>query len=395
MSRTIIHVDMDSFYVSVERLRDPSLEGLPIAVGGSADGRGVVASASYEARAYGVRSAMPMGQAIRLCPHLKVISSPYSYYETFSRELKEIFQQFTPLVEMASQDEAYLDMSGTEKLLGPPLKAAQSLRQKVLSQTRLPCSLGVGCNKLIAKVASALCKPAGLLWIPHQSEREFLAPLSIRKLPGIGEKAAARLRELGFKTISDIQNADPKYLERHFGEAGGEWHSRSLGIHEAMVQTESSPKSIGHEETFTTDQTDEAFLDGILSNLSEKVAWRLRKTDLWSKTIILKYRYQGFETHTASLTLPSATRDEQVILETVRHLFREKWSGRPIRLLGVTASNLREERNQLDFFLSPDEEKSEKFHRLLDAVREKHGYGALRRASSGGRHEEKNENQWG
>lgn len=394
--RLVVHLDMDSFYVSVERLRDPSLIGKPVAAGGSADGRGVVSSASYEARAFGVRSAMPMAQALRLCPHLIVVSSPFSLYAEYSQQIATILRRFTPLVQMASQDEAYLDLTGTGRLWGPPLVCAGRIRAAIVQETGLPCSLGVATNKVVAKVASALCKPRGLLYIPEGSEEPSFRPLPVGRLPGIGPRTRERLGELGLSTLGQLADYGPERLQRLFGSHGEDMARLARGISHAPVEPETDAKSIGAEETFAQDETDPLFLDGILSNLAEKVAWRLRRGGALAATVVLKLRYHDFETHTVSRTVESPIDDEAELLRVARELLHQSWvRTRPVRLLGITGSNLVRGRQQLDLLQSGTNERLDRLHKAIDSVRERHGYEKLKRGSSGGRGEEKNERHWG
>lgn len=393
---TIIHVDMDCFYVSVERLLDPELEGKPVAVGGTPEGRGVVASCSYEARRFGVRSAMPMGRAVQLCPSLIVVQGTFSRYAEFSRQVYDVLASFTPLVQMASQDEAYLDLTGTERLWGTALAAAQLIRDRVSGDTRLPCSLGVAANKLVAKVASGIAKPKGLLFIPQGSEETFFAPLPIDYLPGVGPRSAERLRSLGIETLGQLRGTSAKVLEQHFGNMAEELQERARGFSNSPVITDEPAKSISAEETFDHDSADRGFLDGILSNLCEKVAHRLRKHEIRACTVTLKFRYGDFETHTASSTLPFPIDDEAEMLRAVRRLLEVKWDGgRALRLVGVAGTNLIADRVQLDLLDPLGEEKRQRLHEAVDRIRGKHGYGSVKRGSSAGRGEEMNDRRWG
>jgi len=387
---------MDCFYVSVERLLDPSLEGKAIAVGGAADGRGVVASASYEAREYGVKSAMPMARAVSLCPHLTVVSGKYSRYSDYSRHIEKILLDFTPLVQMASQDEAYLDLTGTERLWGPALQAAQSIRERILAETELPCSLGASSKKLVSKIASGLCKPRGLLYVPDGSEEHFLAPLPVKRMPGVGPKTQQRLKEHGIEYLGQLAELPDGQLEALFGSNGTDLAARARGEFDSPVIVDEPAKSISGEETFGEDLTDFSLMAGVLSNLCEKVAYRVRKAACRSATVTLKYRYSDFETHTAAKTLPAPTDDEADLLEAARELLAKRWQqGRPVRLLGVAAGNLIYNRHQMDFLESDTEERKKRLHEAIDRARLKHGYGIMRRASSSGPAEEKNERQWG
>ncbi|MCB2155594.1 DNA polymerase IV [bacterium] len=389
----IFHVDMDSFYVSVERLKDPSLIGKPVIVGGTPGGRGVVASASYEARAFGVHSAMPCSQAIKLCPKAIFVRGHYHEYGDYSRRIREVMEEFTPIVRMASQDEAYLDMTGTERLWGAPMKSAHRIRQRILEETQLPCSLGLGSTRTIAKIASALCKPRGILWVPAGSEREFLSPLPIAKMPGIGPKSEKRLNETGLKYLGDVIRLGRDEMERLFGAHGAEFHDRACGIGGSFLGEPEDVKSVSHEVTFERDTADREFLAGVLSELTEKVASRLRKAGARAATVSIKYRYTGFETHTAAITIPSPTADERVLLETAVKLLEDNADpSRPLRLIGIAGCNLIWGESQMDFF--SDSEETERRTRLLEAIdslREKHGFSAIRRAKS----RDESRGQWG
>ncbi|MDX2175162.1 MAG: DNA polymerase IV [Candidatus Sumerlaeia bacterium] len=394
--RVVAHLDMDTFYVSVERLLDPSLEGLPVAVGGSPAGRGVIASASYEARAYGVRSAMPTAEALRLCPKLILVGRGFSEYAEYSRRIHEALLHFTPQVQMASQDEAYLDLTGTERLWGVPATAAERLRRTITAETGLPCSVGIGSNKLVAKVGSGMAKPAGVRVVERGGEAAFLATLPVRKIPGVGPKSVAVLEAHGIRTCGELAALDAEGARALFGDHGSELVARARGESDAPVVVEAPPKSLSHEETFPQDTRDAEFLDGILSNLCEKVANRLRRHGARAALVTLKYRYQGFETHTAARSLADPTDDEVELLRAARTLLAENWNrGRAVRLLGVAAGNLVFGRAQLDLFAAAEDERKLRLHAAIDAIRGRHGYGAVRRASSAGRAEEKNENQWG
>ncbi|MEO8377242.1 MAG: DNA polymerase IV [Candidatus Sumerlaeota bacterium] len=380
--RIIVHVDMDCFYVSVERLLNPKLSGIPVAVGGSPDGRGVVASCSYEARKFGVRSAMPMAKALQLCPRLTIVSGSFPRYSEFSGKVFEALCAFSPAVQMASQDEAYIDLTGTEKLWGAPLTAAQKMRDAVLKATNLPCSLGIASNKLVAKVASGMCKPAALLYIPPGSEAAFFRRLTVDYLPGVGTKSAKALRELGAETLGDLAAFDTVILKRHFGNHAEELQARARGESNSPVVNDQPAKQVSSEETFERDSVDRDFLYGVLSTLCEKVAFRMRKDECRACTVVLKYRYSDFETHTASITLADPSDDEGVLLNTARELLSSRWDNRPIRLLGVGGTNLIWERSQLDLLCGIADERKEKLHKAVDAMRGKHGYGIVKRGSS-------------
>jgi len=394
--RVILHLDMDCFYVSVERLLDPSLEGIPVAVGGTPDGRGVVASASYEARKFGVRSAMAMGMALRLCPHMRVVSSAYSQYSKYAEHIHTILREFSPLVQMASQDEAYVDLTGTERLWGPPQVCAQTIRDRITREVKLPCSIGLASSKLVSKVASDLCKPQGFLWVPTGSEESFLAPLPVGRLPGVGSRTEERLAEFGITKIGHLRLRPEGELETLFGSHGRDLAERARGIGSSEVIPYAPPKSIGAEETFAEDTADMETLVGLLSNLSEKVASRLRKTECLATGVTLKYRYDDFETHTGACALADPTDDEVELLNHAKNILTHHWQRhRRIRLLGVTATGLLFGKRQSDLFREAELQKQERIHAAIDAIRDKHGYSAVRRAASTGRHEAKNDKQWG
>jgi DNA polymerase-4 len=383
--RVVLHVDMDCFYVSVERLLNPALNGLPVAVGGRS-GRSVISSASYEARPFGVRSAMPVGEALRLCPQLVIVEGSMAHYSEYSERLEKIFERFAPVVQMASQDEAYLDLTGTERLYGTPLVAAEKLRHAVLAETNLPCSIGIARNKMVAKVASDLCKPKGLLWVLPGSEALLLAPLAIERLPGIGKKTAQRLHELGVRRLGELAGFDPELLRAHFGSHGPEMRERARGHAEGEVERGTIAKSIGAEQTLGEDSVDATRLDGILSALAERVASRLRGEGLRAGQVTLKYRYDDFETHTAGRTLAHGTDDDLQLLRIARELLAEKWNrSRRIRLLGLSAHQLDSGDEQMDLLAAPEESGAQKLHAAIDRIRIRHGFGGIHRGSSEGR----------
>ncbi|MBI5154381.1 DNA polymerase IV [Candidatus Poribacteria bacterium] len=381
---TILHLDMDSFYVSVERLLDASLIGKPVVVGGPPDSRGVVASASYEAREFGIHSAMPSSQAARLCPRAIFVHGTYARYAEYSAQVHEILDEYSPLVQMASQDEAYVDLTGTERLWGSPWQTAHRVREAVTARTKLPCSAGVATGKLIAKIASDLCKPKGLLWIPAGSEEAFLRPLPVKRMPGIGPKATERLEECGLKLLGDIQRLGAERMKLHFGEHGAELYERAMGRGSSLVSLDETVKSVSHETTFEKDTSDALLLSEVLSRLCEKVASRLRGHDASARTVSVKFRYAGFETHSVSKTLSAPFRDEGALFQTARELLEERReSNRPLRLIGVAAEHLEFEGGQLDLLAECEEgQKRDRLLRAIDGLRDKHGFDAIGRASS-------------
>lgn len=381
-SRIVLHVDMDSFYVSVERLLDPSLVGKPVVVGGPPDSRGVVSSASYEARAFGVRSAMPCSQAFRLCPQAIFVSSGFGIYSKYSRLIAETLSTFTPLAEMASQDEAYLDMTGTERLWGGPLDMGRRIKAAIRDRTGLPCTVAGSANRLVSKIGTDTVKPDGLLWVEPGTEAAFLAPMATGKMPGIGPKTVERLRELGLRTLGDIQRLGRAECARLFGEHGDSLWERASGIDAAPVAAEAGPpRQISHETTFDRDISDAAALNAVLADLSDRAAERLRADGLFAWTISVKFRYREFETHGASRTLESPTHDPSVIRDEARALLAAKREPhRPLRLVGVACSNLAEsDEGQMDLLdEGTGREKRERLWNAVDALRAKYGRGAVK-----------------
>lgn len=382
--RWILHVDLDAFFVEVERLLDPSLRGKPVIVGGSPDGRGVVASASYEARAKGVHSAMPAMRARRLCPEAIFVTGKHGDYANYSRRVHEVLLEFTPAVEMASIDEAYLDLTGSERLLGSPIDTADRLRARVKQVVGLPISCGLGANKLVAKIASDYAKPAGRLVVLPGSERAFLAPLPLRALPGIGPKTGEKLTGYGLKSIGDVAALGEATLSKIFGSDGATlWH-RAIGEDDSPVRSDRGPqKSVSREQTFEEDVGDFERLYGTLSYLSEKVADDLRKENSAAKTITLKIRYADFKSETHARTLPTPTRDDRVIFGTAREILLAHYRRRVrLRLLGIAVSGLTGEHWQLDLLETEKSEAQERLNASLDKIRERYGFTSILRAES-------------
>src|ERR1700720_1724932 len=300
---SILHVDMDAFFVSVGFLERLERRGKPVVVGGRPDQRGVVTAASYEARKYGVHSAMPLRTAGRLCPHAIFLDGHHEKYSEWSDRVASILAKFSPIVEMVSVDEAYLDLSGTERLQGPPLAAADKLLRTLTRQTGLPCSGGLATTRLVAKVASDQAKPRGLVWVAPGQEARFLAPLPVRKIPGIGEVTERALRALGIETVEQLASYSQEKLEKIFGQWGTALYRKARGgdAYEFLIDAE--PKSISHNHTFGEDTSDLAEMETMLSHLSQKACKRLREAGLSTRTLTLTIRYAGFETYTRSKTL--------------------------------------------------------------------------------------------
>ncbi|QOC25403.1 DNA polymerase IV [Microbacterium hominis] len=376
----ILHVDMDAFYASVEVLDDPSLAGKPLIVGGM-EGRGVVSSASYEARRFGVRSAMGVAQALRLCPQAVVVPPHFERYAALSRQVMSIFHDITPLVEPLSIDEAFLDVSGARRLWGSPGEIARMLRARVRSETGLVCSVGVAATKHVAKIASTRSKPDGLLIVSEPDTAAFLAGLPVSALWGVGPKAAEALESRGLRTVSDILAAPRGVLDRALGAAGGEriWQL-AHGIDPRAVETQRVEKSIGHEETFLHDVADSAVLRSELRRLSDRVASRLRAGGWRAGTVALKLRYADFTTLSRSQTLAEPSDVGQRIGDVAIALFDAVELAQPVRLIGVRAEKLRGgDGGALPLW--DDDAEWRRVDAALDDARQRFGGGAVTRAS--------------
>ena len=368
--RTIFHVDMDAFFVSVEELFDPSLKGKAVVVGGRSNQRGVVSAASYAARKFGIHSAMPLRTAYQRCPHALFIDGHPERYRDYSHKVFDVLNRFSPKVEMASIDEAYLDLTGTERLHGPAIKAAQALHDAVKSGTGLNCSIGIATSRLLAKVASDQAKPNGMLWVPPGQEANFLAPLDIRKIPGVGKKTEERLAQYGIRHVGDLAAIDEPFLESIMGKWGlalaGKAHGLDTGgFFQGDIGDDSDPKSMSHEHTFSEDSNDSDLLESTLAKLSQMVGRRLREHALHTRTVQIKLRYSDFQTLTRAITLDHATQIDIDLIEHSRLLFRRNWSGAPVRLLGVQASGLDHAEGQMNLL---EGEKSKKWRSALSAV---------------------------
>ncbi len=383
MLRQILHVDMDAFFVSVEELSDPSLKGKAVVVGGDPEGRGVVAAASYEARKFGVHSAMPIRTAKKLCPHAIFLRGHHARYREYSDKIYTIFQEFAPVIEMVSIDEAYLDMTGTERLHGGTLRAADRLIGTVQKRTGLNCSVGASTSHLVSKIASDQAKPHGLLYIFPGGEARFLAPLPIRRMPGIGKVTEPELRSLGIATIGDLQTYGLERLKARFGRYGEWLYSKSQGKDIEAYAYEEEPKSISHETTFDADTADAGELERTLSYLSQRVATRLRDHRLFARTVGLKLRNHRFKTITRDATLEEPTHLDSVIFENVLRLFEAAWNHKEkIRLLGVRTSNLESSSVQLGLLDSTKREKLDRVLEAADRVRKRYGFESVQLARS-------------
>jgi DNA polymerase IV len=374
----VLHVDMDAFFVSVELLERPELRGKPVVVGGRPDQRGVVSAASYEARKYGIQSAMPLRTAGRLCPHAIFLDGHHQKYGEWSDRVAAILAQFSPVVEMVSIDEAYLDLAGTERLHGPLLATADKLLRTITAKTALPCSGGLARTRLVAKVASEQAKPRGLVWVPAGQEARFLAALPIRKIPGIGEVTERALRALGIEQVHQLANMTQEKLETIFGQWGTALYRKARGGDAYEFVVDAEPKSISQNHTFGEDTDDVAAVESMLSQLSQKACKRLREAGLSARTLTLTIRYMGFDTHTRSQTLAEPARLDADIFSVFLLLFREhRDARRKIRLVGVELSGLWHGAEQLDLIEGERREKLEKLTRAADGLRDRFGFGKI------------------
>jgi len=374
--RIIAHLDLDAFFVSVECINDPSLKGKPLLVGGSE--RGVVAACSYEARKFGIHSAMPMKTALRLCPQAVVVKGTRGEYSRYSRWVTEIIAERAPLFEKASIDEFYLDLTGMDKYFDP-YQWTIDLRQYIMDQTGLPISFGMGSNKMIAKIATDEAKPNGHLQVPHGFEKAFLAPLTVNKIPGVGKQTYAVLLSMGIKTIRDIAHADIRILEQQLGKYGAElWH-KAHGKHDSPVEPYHEAKSVSTENTFHENISDPAILDAELVRMTEKIAYELRQENKMAGCIAVKIRYPDFETTSRQTSISYTFYDDELI-PVARELFKRLYKkGEPVRLLGVRLSELTGEAVQTNLFQNVT--RKAELYKAIDEVKERFGKEALKKAS--------------
>ncbi len=381
--KTIFHVDMDAFFVSVEELFDPSLKGRPVVVGGRPDERGVVSAASYEARAFGVHSAMPLRTAYKHCPQAVFVDGHPERYREYSGRVFEVLRRFSPVVEMASIDEAYLDMTGTERLYGPPMAAAHKLHEAVRRGTGLNCSIGIATSRLVAKICSDQAKRNGILWVIPGQEARFLAPLDVRRIPGVGKVTEKHLLAAGVRKIGDLARLEEQFLERRFGKIGLALAGKARGEDaggwfDTPIGADSDPKSVSHEHTFPRDTADAALLESTLARLSEMVGRRLREYGLHARTVQIKLRYKDFTTITRAHSIGRPTQLDTELFETARALFRNNWkTGAAVRLLGVHASGFDADSGQLDLLGEDRRERWNKALAAADRLRDKYGESAV------------------
>ena len=396
--REIIHLDLDAFYASVETLDNPEIAGKPVIVGGGGK-RGVVTAASYEARKFGVHSAQPVATARRLCPDGVFLPVRMGRYKEMSDRVFEIFRRFSPLVEALSIDEAFLDVTGTDRLFGGALEVARKIKEAVASETGLTVSAGVAASKFVAKIASDMNKPDGLTVVPRGKEKEFLGPLPVGKMLGVGKVTETALHRMGVKTIGDLASVLAENLKKRFGKHGLHLHRLANGIDDREVEPEHEVKSIGHEDTYDEDIRDREAIGKELLSLAHRVSSRLRRKGFRGRTVTLKVKYHDFTQVTRAATLPSPTDDGATIYRIVLPLLNKTEAGRrPVRLLGISVSHFgekrfpREEWGQIPLFgqrpeprppssrgtTARDPARTAKLNEAVDRIREKYGERGIR-----------------
>ncbi len=374
--RTILHVDMDAFYASVEQRDDPLLRGRPVLVGGR-EGRGVVCAASYEARKFGCRSAMPMSQAMRLCPVAAVVKPDFAKYTAASRAIRAIFERYSPEIEPLALDEAFIDATASLAIFGSGRAIGEVIRSAVHDELRLTCSVGIAPNKFVAKIASDLEKPDALvdMMLAPDALAARLAPLPVGRMWGVGPVTAQELTQRGYATFGDLQRAGEKQLALHFGDAGRSWWRLAQGRDDRVVESDRVAKSVGEEETFHEDLVSVREVEERLLEQADEVARRLRAKGLFAKTVSIKIRFSDFETHTHEKTLAIATDQTVELREAARTLLAsfaaKRW--RAVRLCGFSASRILEEAGQLPLFGDGKREKLSKLDDVRDRIREKFG----------------------
>ncbi|MBI2852988.1 MAG: DNA polymerase IV [Chloroflexi bacterium] len=377
-NRTIMHIDLDAFFVSVEQIMNPSLRGKPVVVGGKPGGRGVVACASYEARAFGLHAGMPISRAYRLCPQAIFIEGGYPKYREASRKFMLILADFSPFIEPVGIDEAYLDVTGFESIHGSIHRMAVAIRERTRKELGLCASVGIAGGKVVAKVASELSKPDGLIEVPPGMDAAFLSPFSIDRLPGIGERTEQALKGLGIRSIGQLARLPLEVMKRHFGVYGQGIHLWANGIDERKVELPGGVKSISRETTFPEDTRNKVVLKAMLCYLAERVAAELREQQKRAKCIAIKVRYADFTTISRQQTSPQSMDSDRMIFGSGARLLDKALllERQPVRLVGIGASNLVELGSQLNMF-DASTQRQEQLNRAVDRIRKKYGFTAI------------------
>lgn len=377
-SKIIFHVDMDAFFVSVEELFDPGLKGKAVVVGGMPDQRGVVCAASYEARKFGVHSAMPLVTAKKLCPQAIFLPGRRKAYANYSKKVRRILETYSPVVEMVSIDEAYIDFTGCQRLYGHPQFLANRIRQHLLRETGLSGSIGMATSKLVSKVASDLAKPGGLLQVYPGCESAFLGPLPVGKLPGVGKVTERKLKELGIVRVAQLTELGRESLSEIFGHWGDSLYSKSIGLDTPHFEFREEPQSISHEHTFDKDTRDPEEIKKTIATLVQKSAHRLREHRMYVGTVTLKIRDREFKTRTRSISLEESTQLDEEILCSVRQLLEQHWdTSSEVRLLGVALTNLEFGAGQETLFTQNHRDKLLRLYLAADKVRDRFGFDAI------------------
>ena len=379
IKKHIAHFDLDSFFVSVEICNQPSLKGKPVLVGGYE--RGVVAACSYEARKFGIHSAMPMKKAMQLCPHAIITSASRDQYSKYSRWVTDIIASKVPLFEKASVDEFYIDLSGMDKFFGVS-KFAQELRKHITAETSLPISCGLSSARFISKMATNEAKPNGFLEIPHGKEKDFLWPLAVEKINGVGKQTEIQLKKLGFYKIEDLAKSTPEYLEKHLGKWGLSLWNKSQGIGSTEIVTDWEQKSMSHENTFDKDYTDVDFLHKELVRLTEKTCYGLRDDEKLTGCVTVKIRYSDFETFSKQEVIDYTALDDQLIAKA-KDIFNKSYQkGRPVRLIGVRFSHLIPFTMQMSLFDNQVEKLQ--LYKAVDEIKDRYGSNLITKAVTSG-----------
>lgn len=381
---TIMHCDLDAFFAAVEQRDNPELVGMPVIVGGQPDTRGVVSTCSYEARKFGIRSAMPLAQARRLCPEAVFLPVAMSRYQEASRQVFQVFSTYTPLIEPLSIDEAFLDLTGCTGVFGSMETIARQIKTRIKAEVGLNISVGISYNKFLAKLATELGKPDGLRTITRTDTAAVLGPLSVSYLWGVGEKSRQQLQRMGIHTIGELAEMNPAVLERKMGQHAHVYWELAHGIDNRVVEVGRERKSVGREITFQQDIDNNSELETVLLDLAGQVSRRLRRQQIVARTFTLKLRYSNFKTLTRRITLPMASHNEETIFKAAHDLFQKVFAeGSRIRLLGLYASGLETASNlmQGDLFASMQDKKSENLDHALDQIRDRFGEKIITRAS--------------
>ncbi|MEN6327158.1 MAG: DNA polymerase IV [Syntrophomonas sp.] len=380
---TILHCDLDAFFASVEQLDNPLLRGKPVVVGGDKDARGVVSTCSYEARAFGIRSAMPTAQAYRLCPQAIFLPVNMSRYLELSKQVFGILSHYSPLMEVLSIDEAFLDISGCSRLFGSPENIGSLIKQQIYTELGLKISVGISYNKFLAKLASDMDKPDGLRIITREEALALLRPLPVSRIWGVGNKTQQLLDKLGLKTIGDIQDLPPGWLEARIGTAGRLFWELARGIDERAIETDYERKSIGREETFPQDINDITYLENLIARFAAELSRKLRKAELKAATITIKLRYSNFKTITRRTSI-SPCNSDMIITQQTTELLHQSYDGRQaLRLFGLSLSNLSPAAlpEQGSLFTSGLTAEQANIDQLMDDIRERFGPGAITRGN--------------